>query len=157
MSKDKIVPIKQKKSSKQEEPITLSHVKSLLDSFRSSKTRRSEPIPQIIWDKVRDLLKRHSEAEVLSYLSITRVQLEQAKKNNIAETDFDQAFSFPDEEEISFCEAQEELSYPLASKPAEAFATNTSIVELYRPDGMLMKIHICTDRFEELLRAFFKG
>lgn len=55
------------------------------------------------------------------------------------------------------CEAQEELSYPLASKPAEAFATNTSIVELYRPDGMLMKIHICTVRFDELLRAFFKG
>ena len=60
-------------------------------------------------------------------------------------------------EPIDFCEAQEPASFPLAYKPAEAFATNTSIVELRRPDGMLMKIHICTDRFEELLRAFFKG
>ena len=58
---------------------------------------------------------------------------------------------------LEFCEVKNKESYPLAYKPAEAFATNTSIVELYRPDGMLMKIHICTDRFEELLRAFFKG
>jgi hypothetical protein len=157
MSNDKIVPIKQQKSLKQEGPVTLSHVKSLLDSFRSTKKRRNDPIPQIIWDKVRDLLKRHTEAEVLSYLSLTRVQLEQAKKSGLAEMDFERTFSILDEEEITFCEAQEELSCPLASKPAEAFATNTSIVELYRPDGMLMKIHLCTDRFEELLRAFFKG
>ena len=40
---------------------------------------------------------------------------------------------------------------------AEAFTTTTSVVELYRPDGMLMKIHFTTDRFEELLRAFFKA
>jgi len=58
---------------------------------------------------------------------------------------------------IDFCEVQEKASYPLAYKPAEAFATNTCVVELYRPDGMLMKIHICTVRFDELLRAFYKG
>jgi len=46
---------------------------------------------------------------------------------------------------------------PLVYKPAEAFSTTTSVVEIRRPDGMLMSIHICTDRFEELLRAFFKG
>ena len=46
---------------------------------------------------------------------------------------------------------------PLIYKPAEAFSTATSVVEIRRPDGMLMSIHICTDRFEELLRAFFKG
>jgi hypothetical protein len=61
------------------------------------------------------------------------------------------------QEPIDFCEVQEKESYPLAYKPAEAFATNTCVVELYRPDGMLMKIHICTDRFDELLRAFYKG
>lgn len=46
---------------------------------------------------------------------------------------------------------------PLVYKPAEAFSTATSVVEIRRPDGMLMSIHICTDRFEELLSAFFKG
>jgi len=45
---------------------------------------------------------------------------------------------------------------PLVYKPAKAFSTATSVVEIRRPDGMLMSIHICTDRFEELLRAFFK-
>jgi hypothetical protein len=58
-------------------------------------------------------------------------------------------------QKLDFCEAKPAI--PLAYKPAKAFDTTTSIVELYRPDGMLMKIHICTDRFEELLRAFFNG
>lgn len=70
------------------------------------------------------------------------------------------------EEEWFAQEIEEEKSYqatknqkpttPLVYKPAEAFSTATSVVEIRRPDGMLMKIHICTDRFEELLRAFFK-
>ena len=60
-------------------------------------------------------------------------------------------------EALDFCEVQDKATYPLGYKPAEAFATNTCIVELYRPDGMLMKIHICTDRFDELLHAFYKG
>jgi hypothetical protein len=58
-------------------------------------------------------------------------------------------------ETVKFCEAKS--TFPLEYKPAQAFTTTTSVVELYRPDGMLMKIHICTDRFEELLRAFLKG
>ena len=51
---------------------------------------------------------------------------------------------------------KQQTTTPLAYKPAEAFSTTTSVVEIRRPDGMLMSIHICTDRFEELLRAFFK-
>ena len=45
-------------------------------------------------------------------------------------------------DELEFCETtQDKPSIPIAYKPAKAFATNTCIVELYRPDGMLMKIH----------------
>jgi hypothetical protein len=60
------------------------------------------------------------------------------------------------EEKLDQATKNQKPTTPLAYKPAEAFSTATSVVELRRPDGMLMKIHICTDRFEELLRAFFK-
>jgi hypothetical protein len=156
-SDNNIVSIKSPQHSTQNNTVTLKSVKASLDTFRATKKRQSAPIPKKIWDEVRILLKTHTEAEVLTHLSITRVQLEREKNAYSAIIDDDQSSSAPDEDEIIFCEAELELSYPLDSKPAEAFATNTSIVELYRPDGMLMKIHICTDRFDELLRAFFKG
>jgi hypothetical protein len=56
--------------------------------------------------------------------------------------------------EVEFCEVKPAPAYPLVGKPAKAFSTETCVVELYRPDGMLMKIHMCTDRFDELLTAF---
>lgn len=52
---------------------------------------------------------------------------------------------------------QPEATTPLNYKAAKAFSTKTAVVEIKRPDGMLMAISICTDRFEELLSAFFKG
>lgn len=59
--------------------------------------------------------------------------------------------------EVEFCEVKAAPAYPLAGKPSKAFSTETCVVELYRPDGMLMKIHMCTDRFDELLTAFANG
>ena len=59
--------------------------------------------------------------------------------------------------EVEFCEVKPAPAYPLVGKPAKAFSTETCVVELYRPDGMLMKIHMCTDRFDELLTAFANG
>ncbi|HCU06281.1 MAG TPA: hypothetical protein DIC42_01670 [Holosporales bacterium] len=59
--------------------------------------------------------------------------------------------------EVEFCEVKAAPAYPLAGNPAKAFSTETCVVELYRPDGMLMKIHMCTDRFDELLTAFANG
>ena len=58
--------------------------------------------------------------------------------------------------DVEFCEVKP-APYPLVGKPAKAFSTETCVVELYRPDGMLMKIHMCTDRFDELLTAFANG
>jgi hypothetical protein len=109
--------------------------------------------------KIFGLLGKHTETEILSVLRLTPTQLERGSAL-IEETErLNQGGVLPSSNKapIDFCEVQEKVSYPLAYKPAEAFVTNTCVVELYRPDGMLMKIHICTDRFEELLRAFFKG
>lgn len=75
-------------------------------------------------------------------------------ESNLSE---DEWFAKEIQEEKDYQAAKNQKSAtPLVYKPAEAFSTATSVVEIRRPDGMLMKIHICTDRFEELLRAFFK-
>ena len=136
--------------------LSLEAVKETLNNWRSSKKKSNEGIPVSLWKQIFALLGKHTEGEIRSVLNLTPTQLERgsaliekAEQANQGDSALPTA--------LEFCEVQDKASYPLAYKPAEAFATNTSIVELYRPDGMLMKIHICTDRFEELLRAFFKG
>lgn len=158
MYKDNIINIKQA-ANLENEPITLMQVKESLNAWRATKKNQQAPVPKSIWDNVRLLLTTYSEQEILSALDITRTQLDREKNIpiNIACEKLNTTFS--DDTNLVFCEVdlEDQIAYPLDSKPAQAFATNTSVVELYRPDGMLMKIHICTDRFEELLDAFYKG
>lgn len=152
MQKDNVTRIKSKE-------LTLEKVKEALNNWRSSKKRANEGIPVALWQQIFELLGKHTETEIRSVLHLTPTQLERGSLL-IEETErLNQESRLPstDKASIDFCEVQEKSSYPLAYKPAEAFSTATSVVEIRRPDGMLMSIHICTDRFEELLRAFFKG
>lgn len=152
MPKDNVTPITPNS-------LTLEGVQAKLNAWRASKKRSNEGIPITLWQQIFELLGKHTETEIRSVLHLSPTQLERGSalldeaERLHRESNVPNASKAP----VDFCEVQEEASYPLAYKPAEAFATNTSVVELYRPDGMLMKIHICTDRFEELLRAFFKG
>lgn len=150
MLKDNVAPIKSSS-------VTIDSVKKALNSWRLTKENRNAKIPEDLWEQIAVLLTLHSEREVRSALILTPIQMERAKQSASVQHGLKETNVSRPMEPIDFCEAQEPASFPLAYKPAEAFATNTSIVELRRPDGMLMKIHICTDRFEELLRAFFKG
>jgi hypothetical protein len=78
-------------------------------------------------------------------------------KSNLSEADWFAKEIMEEERYQAELEKNQNPATPLVYKPAEAFSTATSVVEIRRPDGMLMSIHICTDRFEELLRAFFKA
>lgn len=140
--------------------VTLARVKEALTTWRQNKRTRGEKIPEHLWDMVINLLQNttDTESKIFTDLGITRSQLEAEKKRrqSIPPEPKNKAC---DLEELEFCEVTkaQESSYPLAYKPAEAFSTTTSVVELYRKDGALMKIHICTDQFDELLGAFFNG
>jgi hypothetical protein len=152
MQKDNVTPIKSKE-------LSLEGVKERLNHWRSSKKRANEGIPVSLWQQIFSLLGKHTETEIRSVLRLTQTQLERGSALLEEAERLTQESVLPrtNQAPIDFCEIQEKVSYPLAYKPAEAFATNTCVVELYRPDGMLMKIHICTDSFEELLHAFYKG
>lgn len=140
--------------------VTLARVKETVNTWRQNKRTRGEKIPEHLWDLVINLLQNNTgrESKILADLGITRAQLETEKQRR--QSIPSPAHNKPgDLEELAFCEVTkaQEPNYPLAYKPAEAFSTTTSVVELYRKDGALMKIHICTERFDELLRAFFNG
>jgi hypothetical protein len=135
--------------------VTLEKVLQALQAWRDRKTPTQRTIPTEIWDKILCLIEQGSisRSKILKAAGISVQQLQRAEAERAQNATSPQVMTEA-EGVLDFCEVTQNA---LAYKPAEAFTTTTSVVELYRPDGMLMKIHICTDRFEELLRAFFKG
>ncbi len=157
ISSSNVTPISKPISS-----MELHEVMKLMDTWRANKKSNSERVPDEIWDKIFLLLKTVPESRVVSALGISsvRLQAQRDKRQPLEEhapVDAINREEYPPKNPaaIDFCEAKP--TFPLEYKPAKAFVTNTCVVELFRRDGMLMKIHICTDKFEDLLKAFFDG
>jgi hypothetical protein len=137
--------------------ITLNEVMVALQNWRKNRVNPSERIPSSIWDNIFILLNTTSESKIRKATGISSTQFRKAhEKYNVptSQSIDKQSSTNKKHEQIDFCEVTPPKS-PLSYKPAEAFTTTTSVVELYRPDGILMKLHFTTDRFAELLRAFF--
>jgi hypothetical protein len=158
MSRNKVTPI-----NKVQSDVTLASVNEAITAWRQTRKKSNEKMPSCLWDQVFILLRtnQQTDSKILATLSLTRPQLEAETKRRKAVTSSTSSADSQSAsvEALDFCEVKtiQEPSYPLAYKPAETFTTTTSVVELYRKDGALMKIHICTERFDELLRAFFNG
>jgi hypothetical protein len=162
MNTDNITSLKGNNNiASQAQSITLHSVLGIIENWRANKKTRGDKIPSEVWDGIFVLLKTIPESRVLVALQITREQLnsERKERNSLVKSKIKNPKPNEMHENntppIEFCEVKP--TFPLEYKPAKAFATNTCVVELYRPDGMLMKIHICTDSFEDLLQAFFNG
>ena len=163
MSKTNITPIDRSKFGLTEGAVvTLDSVKAAINAWRETKKTASEKMPITLWDQILTLLETAPESRTLAALNVTRPQLETERRRRQSESEpsiKDNATAHV--EAIDFCEVKqrkpEQSTGGLVYKPAESFSTTTSVVEVYRPDGMLMKIHICTERFSELLSAFFKA
>ncbi len=160
MSKTNITPITRLQLGLPEGAVTLDSVKAAINAWRETKKTSSEKMPITLWDQILTLLETAPESRTLSALNVTRPQLEterRRRQSGLSTKDDSTANVEP----IDFCEVKQVKPEPstggLVYKPAETFSTTTSVVEVYRPDGMLMKIHICTERFSELLSAFFKA
>ena len=162
MSQNNITSISQFQQKSTEVAVTLDSVKTAINAWRETKKTAGEKMPTILWDQILALLETAPESRTLAALNVTRPQLEAERRRRQSQTEpvnKDDAATHP--ETIDFCEVKqrkpESSTGGLVYKPAESFSTTTSVVEVYRPDGMLMKIHICTERFSELLSAFFKA
>jgi hypothetical protein len=162
MSQNNITSISQFQQKSTDAAVTLDSVKAAINAWRETKKSASEKMPTILWDKILALLETAPESKTLAALNVTRPQLEAERRRRQSQS----GLSTKDDstahvEPIDFCEVKQRKPEPstggLVYKPAESFSTTTSVVEVYRPDGMLMKIHICTERFSELLSAFFKA
>ena len=157
-----ITPINRLKPGLTKGAVTLDSVKVAINAWRETKKNPSEKMPITVWDQILTLLETAPESRTLAALNVTRPQLEAERRRRQSQSGLStKDASTAHVEPIDFCEVKkrkpEAGTGGLVYRPAESFSTTTSVVEVYRPDGMLMKIHICTERFSELLSAFFKA
>src|SRR5437868_219652 len=111
--------------------VTLEDIVEALQEWRKNKTALSERIPNPIWDQVFLLCKTTSESKVRAAMGVSTKQFHQAKQKHTQRMQVADSQPEPteDSEQIDFCEAMKP-GVPLAYKPAQAFTTTTSIVEL---------------------------
>ena len=158
MLKDNVTKFPSSPELQKNHQITLETLKLMMSTWRSNKKNSQEQIPKEIWDAIFILMKTTPQTKIQAVTGIKAAQFKIKMRSSQIHTTKDHGTENSKNNELEFCETTpEKPSIPIAYKPAKAFATNTCIVELYRPDGMLMKIHICTESFNDLLSAFFKG
>lgn len=147
--------------SKREE-LSLDAVLKDFEHWRATKPNSSVPIPEELWKKIFRLSEQHSPATLRRLLGITSRQYNQKHNQLCADLNKPtlEAAQIPTVElcEVKVVSKETPKVVPKpAYKPLDVPATTTIIAEFCRPDGQIMKIHTTTNRFEELLQAFFKG
>jgi len=137
--------------------ITLDSVMSEMEDWRSNKTNRGNRIPDELWRKIIYLAEKHSLSKIRALFGVSKDQYD-TKYNELGSMNaVTKETASP---EVEFREVKTKRDpHPAATERyhmPDLPATNTVVVELFRGDGKLMKIHMTTHRFKELLQAFYE-
>lgn len=136
--------------------ITLDTVLLELETWRSKKTSIGGKMPAELWRKIIFLGEKHGATKVRSLFGLSKAQYE-GKLNELNDNTGNRDLP----PNIDFEEIKPQRSpHPAATERyhmPDLPATNTVVVELFRADGKLMKIHSTTHRLKELLDAFYGG
>ena len=139
-------------------PLSLDSVLQEIEQWKSQKSSFNEPLPDVIWKNIFTLSEHYSVKRVCSFLGIgiTRYnkkfhQFYPSQKHTT--TKKSEVTQKSDRPPVDFCEVK--TKNPIF-EPLQ-IPTNTVIVEFRRADGNIMKIHCLSDRFHEIIQAFFAG
>ena len=121
-----------------------------LETWRNNKTRRSEKMPDHLWQKIIKLHEEFpSQASIYRRLGITKTQL----KNKLREFGHKSVYDDP----VELCKIPT-ISPNNPSIVSDDFSPlATTVAELCRPDGYILKIHITTKSIAEIINGFLGG
>ena len=140
-------------------------IESTLEAFNTWRANKGEQktIPDHLWQQIFELSKTYSISRLCQTFGINYGQyqnyirkMEQIKKDALSEqpdvtVNFSSTVNEQPKADVQFCQVKKKQ----AQEKPPLLMTDTMVVELYREDGVLMKIHTTTDRFHELFYAFF--
>lgn len=159
-------------ASKQVNIPKLDDVKNDFETWRKTKTHRSEQIPDELWFKVFELENQYKPKQIRDILMINKKQYDTKHEQLCSGQSESKQPIFTNKplyeaKDASNKTAQGQVSaidslcevnvkkepYKLAPLPS----AKTMIVEFCRSDGKVMKIHTTQDSISTLMKAFFEG
>lgn len=147
--------------------LLLAEVLSLMAHWRANKKAHSDAIPEVIWHKLHVLRNHYPAKQLSSLLQIPTANIEnkchllsQPPPALTSVTELLETKNSPSP--LSLCEVRVQ---PLANSlpadkiyaPQKIEQKKTLVVELQRPDGMIMKIYATTDSIQDIFQTFLKG
>lgn len=164
---------------------TLDDVYNQMTEWRNNKEKLGHSIPDTLWENIFSLEPKYSASVLKKFFSISNNQYETKRKQYLEKANGYSANQNPNDvssghlsqlpETIQFNEArlQEAINKVNASHSAadaksqlKSLSNNseplvidqqTVIVEVYRPDGALLKIHLKTGPLCQLINDFLNG
>jgi len=134
--------------------LSIDQVLQELELWRATRDQHHQvSFPDDLWHKIFALATTHSAIKIRALFGISAQQYNRKFEQFYPPTDP------PAEKEVTpsnvdFCEIKPNTT---PYQPLKIPSHTTIVVEFYRPDGYLMKIHTTTENFKDLMQAFFAG
>jgi len=157
--------------SAQKKSLSIDDVLQQLNQWRRQKAHPSEPIPDRLWRLIFELATHYGASQIRRLCAISNKQYKSKyqafypEANSASATTAKhtlkkapttgQSSSQKPPADDPFCEVNIKTKQPVFE--ALHIPTNTVIAEFVRPDGYVMKIHCLSERFLELINAFYQG
>ena len=140
-------------------PLSIDGTLQKLTEWRQTKaTHKESCIPESIWQEIIALEQLLSVSALTNMFGITRQQFlgwKEKLSTSKSQTNHQETSST---NITQFCEAKPKpLTKPMQIEKSYTPATTTVIVEFYRADGQMMKIHTCSDQFKNFINDFLNG
>ena len=127
-----------------------------VEQWRDKKTCQGEKMPTELWKEIIALHKSYPhQAQLHRRLGVTGAQI----KNKLREFGDERLYNDPAELcQIPAIPQDKKPIHEPNSKTQDKFsALATVVVELYRKDGVIMKIHTTTQSMQEIINSFLGG
>jgi len=106
--------------------LSLDDIKEHFEHWRATRTKMRERIPQYLWDEVKTILDRYPLADITKTLRINNYQIKDNLKINT---------------KINFAEVRIDSLNSSQYPPLPFSSKETCSIELYRPNGVILKIN----------------
>ncbi len=163
VKKNRADPIPVTQQTAKTNSLSIDDVLQQLNEWRHQKAHLNEPIPDRLWHLVFELATQYGASQIRRLCSISNKQYKSKYQAFYPETDSAAVSTLkkaptarkkPPADD-PFCEVNLTTKHPVFD--ALHIPTNTVIAEFVRPDGYVMKIHCLSERFLELVNAFYQG
>lgn len=135
--------------------VSLDEITLAMQQWREEKKAgKSRMIPDTLWIKIFSLSQSHEPKVIRGLLGISKEQYDNKYRQLIEENNpsGNQPVKSEEDNASPFCEVK--MASPHEPSPLPKPPTDLVVVEIYRPDKSLLKIHTTAEKLDKVVQSF---